>query len=206
MPVWAWIVIAVGVVVVLALVAWSVWSRRRSARLRQQFGPEYDRTVTERGDRRSAESDLLDRRKRREELEIRPLEASARRRYLERWRDVQVRFVDMPGNAVAEADALVIEVMRERGYPVDDFEERASLVSVDHPTVVEEYRAAHGVSMANDNGRASTEDLREAMLHYRSLFDDLLDVGQVEGDARVDETVEPTDATPDRDDRLEETG
>jgi hypothetical protein len=187
MPLWAVILIAIGVVAVIALVGWAVWSKQRSARLREQFGPEYDRALTERGDRRRAESDLVSRRKRREQLEIRPLEASARRRYLERWREVQVRFVDTPGQAVQEADGLVTEVMRERGYPVEEFEERASIVSVDHPKIIHEYRAAHGISMANDNGRASTEDLREAMLHYRSLFDELLEAEQVEQVEQVDE-------------------
>jgi hypothetical protein len=195
MPLWAWILIVIGAVALVALIAWTVFSRQRSARLRQQFGPEYERTLTERGDRRQAESDLAARRKRRAELDLRPLDASARRRYVEGWRDVQVRFVDTPGQAVADADGLVTEVMRERGYPVEDFEERASIVSVDHPDIVHEYRAAHGISMANDNGRASTEDLREAMLHYRSLFDELLSVGQVE---EVSETGEELEAGPDQ--------
>jgi hypothetical protein len=180
MPGWAWILIAVGVVALLAIVAWSVWSRRRSARLREQFGPEYERTLAEQGNRRRAESDLAARRKRRASLEIRPLEASARQRYVERWREVQVRFIDAPGRATADADRLVTEVMRERGYPIEDFEDRSSVVSVDHPTLVHEYRAAHGISMANDNGKASTEDLREAVLHYRSLFDQLLEAGEAE--------------------------
>jgi ABC-type nickel/cobalt efflux system permease component RcnA len=202
MPVWAWILIVIAIVAVIAFIAWTAWSRRRSARLRQQFGPEYDRALTEQGDRRRAESDLTARRKRRDELEIRPLESSARRRYMERWRDVQVRFVDAPGQAVGDADGLVIEVMRECGYPVEDFEERASIVSVDHPNIVHEYRAAHGISLANDNGRASTEDLREAMLHYRSLFDELLEVGQVDQASR---TREDADELVDEE-RMEETG
>ena len=194
MPVWAWILIAVGVVAVIALVAWSVLTKRRSARLRRQFGPEYDRVLTERGDRRRGESDLAARRKRRAQLEIRPLEAQVRRRYMERWREVQVRFVDAPGQAVTDADGLVSEVMQERGYPIKEFEDRASIVSVDHPMVVHEYRAGHAISLANDNGRASTEDLREAMLHYRALFDALLEPEQV-------------DATEERDvPRVQETG
>jgi hypothetical protein len=201
MPVWAWIVIAIGVVAVIALIAWTAWSRQRSARLRQQFGPEYDRALTERGDRRRAESDLAARRKRRAGLDIRPLDASARRRYVERWREVQIGFVDGPAQAVADADGLVTEVMQERGYPVEDFEERASIVSVDHPDIVHEYRAAHGISMANDNGRASTEDLREAVLHYRSLFDELLHVGQV---AEVSETPDTAQAADEE--RMEEAG
>jgi hypothetical protein len=175
MPLWAWILIALGAIALLAVVAWSAWSRQRSARLREQFGPEYERTLAEQGDRRRAESDLAARRRRRAALEIRPLEAAARRRYMEQWREVQVRFIDAPGRATADADRLVTEVMRERGYPIEDFDERATVVSVDHPTVVHEYRAAHGISLANDNGKASTEDLREAILHYRALFDQLLE-------------------------------
>jgi hypothetical protein len=206
MPLWAWILIAIGVVAVVAILAWIAWDRRRSGRLRQQFGPEYDRALAERGGRREAESDLVARRKQRAQIEIRSLDSTARPGYLERWREVQVRFVDTPGRAVADADGLVTEVMRERGYPVDDFEERADLVSVDHPHVVHEYRAAHGISMANDNGRASTEDLREAMLHYRSLFDELLEPGESDEPsvAASDErsaAVTPDEAAPDASDR-----
>jgi hypothetical protein len=204
MPMWAWILIVIGAVVVIGLIAWTVWTKRRSARLREQFGPEYERALTEQGNRRQAESDLAARRKRRDELDIRPLEASARRRYMERWREVQIRFVDTPAQAVAEGDGLVTEVMRERGYPVEDFEERASIISVDHPNIVHEYRAAHGISLANDNGRASTEDLREAMLHYRSLFDELLEVGQVDEDAPEAEAREVTE--PAHDEHVEEAG
>lgn len=203
MPMWAWILIAIAAVAVIAFFAWTAFSRQRSARLREQFGPEYDRALTEQGDRRRAESDLADRRKRRDSLDIRPLEASARRRFIERWREVQVRFVDAPAQAVAEGDGLVTEVMRERGYPVEDFDERASIISVDHPNIVHEYRAAHGISLANDNGRASTEDLREAMLHYRSLFDELLEVGQVEA---APEAEAREAAGPAHDERMDETG
>ena len=206
MPLWAWILVAIGVVSVIAIVAWTAWDRQRSARLRRQFGPEYDRVVAERGGRREAEADLAARQKRRATLEIRPLDGTARRGYLERWREVQVRFVDAPGRAVTEADGLVTEVMRGRGYPVDDFEERAGLVSVDHPNVVHEYRAARGISMANDNGRASTEDLREAMLHYRSLFDELLEPGESDEPSVVaaDErsaAVTPDETAPDESNR-----
>jgi hypothetical protein len=180
MPVWAWILIAIVVVAAVGVAVWMVGSKRRTGILRGQFGPEYDRALAERGDRRRAESELAARRKRRAELDIRPLDPEARRRYAEQWREVQVRFVDAPGRAVTEADRLVSTVMRDRGYPVEDFERRADLVSVDHPTVVHEYRAAHGISLANDNGRASTEDLREALLHYRALFNELLGAERVE--------------------------
>lgn len=185
MPIWAWILIAIAVVAVIALVAWTVWSRQRSKRLREQFGPEYERTMTEHGDRRGAESELAARQKRRADLDISPLEPAARTRYRDRWTQVQSRFVDAPGQAVGDADALVIQVMSERGYPMEDFDQRAADISVDHPQVVHEYRAAHAISMANDNGRASTEDLREAMLHFRSLFDELLATGGTEAQERT---------------------
>jgi hypothetical protein len=177
MSTWVWIVIVVAVVVVLALVAWSMMRRRRSTQLREGFGPEYDRTVEERGSRRQAEAELADREKRREQLDIRPLTPAARDRYMDRWRDTQARFVDDPGSAVGDADGLVQEVMRERGYPTEDFEQRAADISVDHPHIVENYRAAHGISLAHQRGEASTEDLRQSLVHYRSLFEELLETG-----------------------------
>jgi hypothetical protein len=173
MPVWGWILIVVAVVVVAAAVAW-VMTRRRTDQLRDRFGPEYDRSMTEMGSRRKAESELAGRQKRREELDLRPLAPEARTRYAEEWRAVQARFVDQPGDAVHQADVLVTNVMRDRGYPMEDFEQRSADVSVDHPNVVDDYRAAHAISMAHDHDKASTEDLRQAMVHYRSLFDELL--------------------------------
>ncbi len=175
MPVWAWILIAVAVVIVAAVAGWLAWSKRRTDQLRSRFGPEYDRTVVETGGRRKAESELDARRKRRRELDIRPLSAASRQRHLERWRNTQARFVDTPNDAIREADALVIAVMTERGYPMEDFEQQAADISVDHAGVVENYRAAHGISMANDHGKASTEDLRQGMVHYRALFEELLE-------------------------------
>ncbi len=175
MPVWVWILIAVGAAVILGAAAWQVAARRRTARLRGRFGPEYDRTIERRRGRRSdAESELAERERRREELRIRPLSPASRERYSESWHDVQAEFVDDPSAAIRRADALVIEVMRERGYPTDDFEQRAADVSVDHPDVVENYRAAHEIARASARGEASTEDLRQAMTHYRALFEDLL--------------------------------
>src|SRR4051812_31819682 len=169
-------VILAIVVIALVVAAVVVTRQRRSQQLQEGFGPEYDRTVEERGgDRREAEAELLDRRQRRDKFEVRDLDEGARDRYVERWRAAQRRFVDQPGPAVAEADALVIEVMRDRGYPVaDEFEQRAADVSVDHPEVVEHYRAAHGISTRATAGEASTEDLRQAMVHFRALFVDLL--------------------------------
>src|SRR5436190_14346622 len=178
MPAWAWVLIAIAVVLVIAGVAWAVYRQRRSRALRERFGPEYEKTVAERGGRSKAESDLAARQKRREQLDIRPLDPAARERYQNDWHTTQARFVDDPSAAVGEADRLVIVVMREVGYPMDDFEQRAADVSVDHPHVVEDYRAAHGISMANDHGQASTEDMRQAMVHYRRLFETLLESGQ----------------------------
>ncbi len=175
MDTWVWIVIVAAVVLVLGLVAWNLTRKRRTAHLQEGFGPEYDRTVEQTGNRREAESELAQREKRREELDIRPLTPAARDRYFDRWRETQARFVDDPGSAVGDADSLVQEVMRERGYPTDDFEQRAADISVDHPEIVENYRAAHGVSVASQRGEASTEDLRQSLVHYRSLFEQLLE-------------------------------
>jgi hypothetical protein len=183
MPVWGWILIIVAVVVIAGAI-WYALSRRRTTALRNTFGPEYDRSVNEADSRRRAESELEQRRERREQLDIRPLTAAARTRYEERWREIQLRFVDDPGGAVADADQAVILVMRERGYPMDDFEQRAADISVDHPKVVQNYRAAHGIALANDHGAASTEDLRQATVYYRSLFEELLGADQ-NGDAQV---------------------
>jgi len=137
-------------------------------------GPEYDRAVAESGSRRGATSELRQREKRRQELDIAPLSAAASERYAQQWQVAQARFVDQPGDAVREADVLVVSVMGERGYPMEDFEQRSADISVDHPRLVDNYRAAHAISMANNQEKASTEDLRQAMIHYRSLFDELL--------------------------------
>jgi hypothetical protein len=180
--------IALIVIVVLVLVALGLVMarRRRSQQLQDQFGPEYERTVTETGDRRAAESELRERTARREKLDIVPLEPAARERYLAAWHRTQALFVDSPVEATREADRLIIEVMRDRGYPVDDFEQRAADVSVDHPQVVEDYRAARAISASNDRGEASTEDLRQALVHYRSLFEELLDLGRPDQAERAD--------------------
>jgi hypothetical protein len=174
MPVWAWIVIGVGVVVVIALALFGA-DRRRSRHLEEKFGPEYGRTVRDRGDRRAAESELHEREQTRERLEIRPLSDRQRERYAREWEETQAAFVDSPSRAVVDADRLVAEVMRERGYPVDDFEQQAAVVSVDHPDVVANYREGHAIHLSSDRGEATTEDLRQALQHYRALFDDLLE-------------------------------
>lgn len=177
MPVWAWIIVGVGVVVVIAL-AWLGVDRQRSRHLQEKFGPEYGRAVTEHGDRRAAESELREREQVRDRLEIRPLSAPQRDSYGREWDQVQSAFVDNPSGAVARADRLVAEVMRERGYPVDDFEQQSAVVSVDHPNVVANYREGHAIYQSFDRGDASTEDLRQAMRHYRALFDELLADGE----------------------------
>ena len=172
----AWIIVAIVVVAILIIAA-SLWSRRRrSDHLKDRFGPEYDRAVEEKGGRSKAEADLAEREKRVEKLHIRPLDAAERREFSKRWTDVQARFVDDPARAVAFADALLGEVMKARGYPVSDFEQRAGDISVDHPKVVEHYRTAHDIALRHGRGQASTEDLRQAMIHYRALFDDLVGV------------------------------
>jgi hypothetical protein len=146
MPAWVWVIVAIVVIVVIALAVWAAMRKRRTESLRQQFGPEYDRTVDSADNSRDAESELEQRRRRRAELDVRPLAPGARTRYADEWRSVQARFVDDPPGAVGQADTLVTQVMRERGYPMDDFEQRAADVSVDHPDVVDDYRSAHDIS------------------------------------------------------------
>ena len=169
------LVAIVVVIILLALLAFFAGRQRRSRRLQDKFGPEYDRTVEQAGDRRAAEAELRERTERRAELKIVPLEPEARSRYIEAWRNTQAQFVDEPVEATREADRLITSVMRDRGYPVDDFERRAADISVDHPQVVDDYRAAHAIAAANDRSEASTEDLRQALVHYRSLFEELLE-------------------------------
>jgi hypothetical protein len=175
MDTWVWIVIGIGVAIVVLGVLFSAMRRRQSHSLQDQFGREYDRTVDKAGGRREAERELVERQKRHDELELRPLSPDARERYLQRWQATQGRFVDDPTGAVSEADELVQRVMRDRGYPVDDFEQRAADISVEHPELVEKYRTADGIARASERGEASTEDLRHSVRHYRALFVELLD-------------------------------
>ena len=175
MPTWAWILIAIAAVVIIGAVAWSAYNTRRRRGLQERFGDEYDRTVADAPSRREAEAHLDEREKRRAELNIRPLDTSSRDRYVSQWQNTQAAFVDDPEAAVSDADRLIQQVMRERGYPVDDFEQRANDLSVDHPDVISNYRAAYKIARANDRNNASTEDLRTAMVHYRALFDELLE-------------------------------
>ncbi len=175
MDTWVWIVIAVVVVAALGAAAWYLLRERRTRGLRETFGPEYERAVEESPTKKEAETELAQRQKRREALEVAALSATSRERYLREWETVQARFVDDPEGAVGDADRLIQEVMRERGYPVDDFEQRASDLSVDHPDVVENYRAGHAISRKTVHGDAETEDLRQAMVHYRALFEELVE-------------------------------
>jgi hypothetical protein len=176
MPVWAWIIIIVfAAVVVMGAIAVYLTRSRQTQRLQDRFGPEYDRAVSERGEQRAAETELAERERKREQLDIVPLAPEAKDKYAGSWREVQTRFVDDPPGAVNDADSLVTDVMRERGYPIDDFEQRAADISVDHPEVVSNYRAAHAIYMKQQNGAGETEDLRQAFVHYRALFEELLD-------------------------------
>lgn len=186
MPGWGWILIVVAAVVLIAIIAWVAARSRRSKQLQEGFGPEYERTVERSGDRRAAESELEARRERREELDIRALQPAARERYVSAWHQTQARFVDAPADALTEADSLLTSVMAERGYPMEDFDQRSADVSVDHPTVVENYRAAHAISTASGRGQASTEDMRQAMVHYRALFEELVDGGTDGGTGAVE--------------------
>jgi len=172
--IWLTILIIVAAIVVIALIAMAVGKRNRSAALQRRFGPEYDHRIEEHGDRKAAEAEMLDVSKRRGAIEVRPLSAGARDRYAEEWRQVQSHFVDQPDQAVGEADRLVAAVMVERGYPVEDFDDQMDMVAVDHPAVAENYRAAHGIHQRNSERLASTDDLRQALIHYRSLFEELL--------------------------------
>jgi hypothetical protein len=174
MSTWLWILIIVVVVIIVAAAVAAMMRQRRTAMLRQRFGPEYDRAVGESENQRAAEAELRARERQRSRLDIRPLPEAARVRFAEQWRLVQERFVDQPAEASGEADVLVSRVMAERGYPMGDFAAQADLISVDHPDVVENYRIAHAIQERAAANQASTEDLRVALLRYRSLFEELL--------------------------------
>jgi hypothetical protein len=185
MDTWVWVVIVAAAILVLAAVVfWFVRRRRERRELRDWFGPEYRRTVESARSRRRAEGELAGRTERRRRLQIRPLTQAAQARYGAQWNELQRRFVDRPQVAVVEADDLITQVMRDRGYPVDDFEAQSELVSVDHPDVVQNYREAHGIYTRTTSGEASTEDLRRAVIAYRVLFEELVTDG-----ARSDDRV-----------------
>lgn len=170
----ALVIIVVAVVVIAAAAAAFVVQRRRSSRLQERFGPEYERTLDRADDRRSAERELHGREKRRSKLDIKPLPEESAERYREDWRSIQGSFVDAPGTAVELSDRLVLRIMRESGYPVDDFDQRADDISVDHPEIAQYYRQAHDVAIEHSRGEADTEQLRQAVTAYRRLVDALL--------------------------------
>lgn len=179
----AWVAVAIVAVLVILAVGYLVSARNRRRHLQDRFGPEYDRAVRESDSRKEAEQELRAREERHAELDIRPLDPQTRNEYSRKWTDVQEHFVDAPGFAVTEADALVTAVMAERGYPTDDFEQRLSDLSVAHATTLDHYRNAHEISSRAARQDATTEELRQAMVHYRALFQELLGDG---ADAPVD--------------------
>ena len=168
-----YILIAAIIVGLVGIATLMILARRKTERLQTQFGPEYARAIEE-GGRRQGEAGLRDREKRVERFSIRPLTPNDRNRYAVSWGKVQAQFVDDPNGSVTQADALLGDVMATRGYPVGDFEQRAADISVDHPAVVENYRAGHDIAVRQRRGEAGTEDLRQAMIHYRTLFDELV--------------------------------
>jgi hypothetical protein len=175
MPTWLIVVIVVVAVAVLGAVIWLVTQEMQRKRLQQRFGPEYDRAVEESDSPRAAQRELAERERRHKELDIRPLSASARERYAREWAQVQEKFVDQPPVAVAEADQLLVALMAERGYPTEGYEQQVADLSVRHAKTLEHYRAAHDTQQKRDG--ASTEDLRDAMVRYRTVFEDLLTDG-----------------------------
>ena len=174
MSTWLWAVLVIAVVIVAVLILVTAIRGRRSERLREGFGPEYDRAIDRAGDRGAGEAELRDRKARHDELELRPLAPLARKRFMDAWQGTQAEFVDDPAVAISDADRLIQSVMLDRGYPIEDFDDRAALVSVDHPRVVERYRRAHTIAIANAGGDTDTEQLRIAMQDYRALFEELV--------------------------------
>jgi hypothetical protein len=168
------LLIILAVVAVLIFGGIMFYNKRRSEHLRSRFGAEYEREVEEKGSRRKAEADLAEREKRVGKLEIRTLSPADQDRFLDRWTKVQATFVDDPERSIDYADALLAEVMSARGYPVQDFEQRAGDISVDHPNVVHHYRAGHDIAVRQSRGEADTEELRQAIIHYRALFEELV--------------------------------
>lgn len=170
-----WVAVVVAAVVAILAVGYLVAQQQRRHRLQERFGPEYERTVSERENRREAEQELLDREQRHAKLDIRPLAPETRSTYAKKWTEVQERFVDAPGFAVTEADHLVTAVMADRGYPTEGFEQQVTDLSVVHGPTLDHYREAHEISSRAARQAASTEELRQAMVHYRALFEELLE-------------------------------
>jgi hypothetical protein len=181
------ILVVVLVVVALAALGWFLWRRQA---LRRRFGPEYDRVVAERDNRQDAERELRERERRHAELELRPLSAESRATYAAAWEEVQARFVDSPADAVTAGDELVTRLVAERGYPTGDYDEQVAHLSVEHAQTLGHYRDAHEIHLRNQRGEASTEELRQALVHYRALFADVL------GDDPLDRPDRSRPATP----------
>jgi hypothetical protein len=169
------VAVALLIIILIGVALYVQRQRKRTSELRQRFGAEYERTVREHGSVNKAQAKLEDREARVERLNIRSLGATERERFVADWQSVQSHFVDRPKNAVTEADQLVSSLMQARGYPLADFDQRAADISVNHPRLMEDYRSAHGVAMRAGNNGTSTEDLRTAMLQYRTLFDELVE-------------------------------
>jgi len=172
------VVLAIVALVAIGVAVWLYTTRRRSTHLKEQFGPEYDRAVQDYGGQKEAEQRLEARKQQVERFNIRPLSTDEYSRFNDAWKSAQARFVDDPPGAIRDADTLIADVMRTRGYPVGDFESRAADLSVSYPNVVSNYRSARTIAMLNEQGQASTEDLRKAMVHYRALFQELLETKQ----------------------------
>lgn len=168
-------IILIIAILVIAVAAWALFQRDRTRKLKTQFGPEYDRLSHQENSPRRAEAILDERRKRVSKFQIHPLSREECDRFAADWRRVQEHFVDSPRSAVAQADELINQALQARGYPMSEFEQRADDLSVDHPRVVQNYRIAHEIAMSDPHGAVSTEDLRKAMQHYRTLFEDVLD-------------------------------
>ena len=169
------IIAVVLVLVVIGVILAPIFARRRrSTRLHDQFGPEYDHTVQTMGGKKKAHAELDERQKHVEALDIRPLSADERERFLAEWTTIQSKFVDEPGQAIVDADRLIIDVMKIRAYPVSDFDQRAADISVNYPALVTNYRAAREIAIKNEKHQANTEELRQAIIYYRSLFEELL--------------------------------
>ncbi|WP_158890910.1 hypothetical protein [Amycolatopsis anabasis] len=182
MPTWLLVVIILIAIAVLGAVTWLVTLELQRKRLRDRFGPEYERTVRDRDSRRDAERELAAREKRHAELDIRPLSPSAHERYAQRWALIQEQFVDRPARAVAEADRVLVELMAERGYPTEGYDQQLADLSVQHARTLEHYRSAHETMRNHEHTEASTEKLRDAMVRYRTVFEDLLADGAEPGD------------------------
>jgi len=190
MPAWLTIVLIILVLVIVAAVLLAVRASRRK-QLQEKFGPEYDRVVADADSRTEAERELRDREKRHAELELKPLSAESKARYSVAWEEVQIQFVDAPETAVSTADELTTRLIAERGYPTGDYDDQLATLSVQHARTLEHYRDAHAISERSKTGEASTEDLRQALVHYRALFADLLGENPVRSEGATAPLDEP---------------